>query len=200
MKKITTTTIILSLLLTACTGSKQTPPIETYSFSPTITQQTSSASKANVLRMIPASISPQFSNYSFIYRTSKTQYLVDPYRQFLTAPNIEITTYLENDLAPSLNATLVSTDNLTPANYILQANITGLYADYQNKSAPEAVISIQFVLYHCDHGVTKQIGTILLNEKTSIKPNDAASLMEGYQSDLDKMTEKLSAFVNKQLI
>lgn len=200
MKKIYFSIITLSLLLTACAGGKTTPPIETYSLNPTpLAQNLSSSKNQNVTRIMTASIAPQFSNDSFIYRLSSAQYLTDPYRQFLTAPNIEVSTYLENKLTPLLNTTLVSSDNLTPANFILQENITQLYADYQNKSMPEAVTSIQFILYHYDNGVTKQISTLSLSAKTSIMPNNPTSLIDGYQNNLDKIAEKLSIFLNKQL-
>ncbi|MES2204708.1 MAG: hypothetical protein V4496_05750 [Pseudomonadota bacterium] len=196
MKKITAL-ITLSTLLTACASHKPTPPIETYSLPSTTLTQTATLSKQdNVIRMMPATIAPQFSNAAFIYRVSSVQYLTDPYRQFLTAPNIEISSYLENHLAVSPKMMLISSDNLTPANFVLQENITELYADYQNKLAPEAVLSIQFILYHCDNGVMKQVGTTTLSEKTSIKPNDPTSLLAGYQSNLDKMTKKLSQWIN----
>ena len=199
MKKIfpIITITLLSIALASCVGGKKTPSIESYSFTPKAIQQASTSSQNNaVIRMMPANITPQFANASFVYRTSAMQYRIDPYRQFLTAPNTEVTTYLESDLAPLLSATLISGDNLTPANFILQENITELYADYQNKSAPEAVISIQFILYRCDNGVMKQVGMTTLSEKTSIKPNDPVSLLEGYQEDLDKMAKKLSKWIN----
>ena len=201
MKKTLIFIAILSITLAACTGSKKTPPIQTYSFAQTTSSSTkeNNTKENNVVRMMPASIVPQFSNYAFIYRVSSVQYLTDPYRQFLTAPDTEITAYLNNRLAPSLNAALISNDNLAPANFILQGHITELYADYQNKSTPEAVMSIQFILYQCDNGVTKQVGTITLSEKTNIKPNDPASLLEGYQHDLDKIAGKLSTFINHTL-
>lgn len=199
MKKILTLISISSLLLTACVGSKKTPTIETYSFAPLATTPVASTTKAKTVRLMPASISPQFSNYSFIYRTSNTQYLLDPYRQFLSSPNAEITAYLQNALMPSLNATLIASDNLMTANYMLQENVTALYADYQNKSAPKAVIGIQFILYHCKNGETSQIAIITLNEETNIAPNDPSSLIEGYQRDLDKIAKKLSLFINKNM-
>lgn len=199
MKKTLSIITILSLALTACGGSKKTPAIETYSFAPITISPTSISQKKTVLRIAPASIAPQFSNYSFIYRTSNAQYLIDPYRQFLTAPSIEVTSYLQNQLAPSLNATLISTDNLMSAEFILQENITELYADYRNKSAPEAVVSMQFILYRCEKGITKQVGILTLSEKTNVKPNDPASLIAGYQSNLNKMVEKLSRFIDGNL-
>jgi len=199
MKKTLAIISTLSLALVACTGSKNTPAIETYSFTPVTISATDAPVKNTVLRITPAAITPQFSNYSFIYRISDTQYLVDPYRQFLTAPSIEITSYLKSQLAPSLNSTLISTDSLMSAQFILQENITEFYADYQHKSAPEAVISVQFILYHCENGVTKQAGTLTLSEKTRIEPNNPTSLLKGYQSDLDKMTKELSSFINKHL-
>lgn len=199
MKK-TLLTLIVSLSLAACVGHEKTPPIETYSLATATAsiKQTSSQNK-HIMRMMPASIAPEFSNYSFIYRTSNSRYLVDPYRQFLSSPNAEITSYLQNALAPTLQATLIASDNLMTANFVLQENITALYADYQNKSAPEAVMEIQFILYQCKGGTTSQISTLNLSERTPIAPNDPTSLIKAYQNDLDKMTGKLSVFINQQL-
>ncbi|MBP9726415.1 MAG: hypothetical protein KBD83_02980 [Gammaproteobacteria bacterium] len=198
MKKTLFTLSILTLALTACMTHEKTHPIETYSFAPVTAQPSSSSpQKASVLRMMPANITPQFSNYFFIYRESTTKYLTDPYRQFLTAPNTEITTYLHNHLGPLVNTKLVTSDNLTTANFILQENITELYGDYQNKSAPEAITSIQFILYSNENGSPTQIGAVTLNEKTTIAPNNPESLMKGYQQNLDNIAEKASVFINQ---
>ena len=192
--------LAISLGLTACVGSKKTPAIETYSFAPITAQAKHTAAPNNpVIRMMPASISPEFSNDSFIYRVSETQYLIDPYRQFLSSPNAEVSAYLHNALTPTLHATLIASDNLMTAGFMLQENITALYADYQNKSAPEAVMTIQFIVYQCKGGETIQLDTITLSERTPIAPNDPASLIKAYQTDLDKMTEQLSVLINQQL-
>lgn len=199
MKKTLCTLSILTLALTACMTHEKTHPIETYSFAPVAAAQPSSSApqKVSVLRMMPANITPQFSNYFFIYRESTTKYLTDPYRQFLTAPNTEITTYLQNHLGPLVNTRLVTSDNLTTANFILQENITELYADYQNKLAPEAVTSIQFILYSNENGSPEQIDAVTLNEKTKIAPNNPESLMKGYQQNLDNIAEKASVIINQ---
>lgn len=200
MKKVYPAIAVLSFLLTACVGGKQSPAVETYSFTPKVMQPIADTPhNSTVIRMMPATITPEFSNNAFIYRTSEMQYRIDPYREFLAAPNTEITIYLEHLLAPSLNATLVSSDNLTPANFVLQENITELYADYQNKTKPQAVLSIQFILYRCENSVMKQVGTMSLSEKTPIKTNDPASLLEGYQSNLNNITKKLRVFINQKL-
>lgn len=196
MKKIIPV-LTFSCVLAACASKQATPPIETFSFSPNT--QTASISHTQTVRMMSASITPQFSNYSFIYRTSTAQYITDPYRQFLAAPNIEITTYLENKLASSLNANLISSDNLALANYVLQENITELYADYRDKSTPEAVITIQFILYQCNGDNKSLMGTTTLTEKTTIAPNNPTSLIAGYQSDLDNISQQLSDFINQKI-
>lgn len=96
-------------------------------------------------------------------------------------------------------ASLISADSLAPAKFILQENITALYADYRNKSAPEAVVSMQFTLYQCKNGVTAQIATISLSEKTPIAANNPASLLEGYQHNLSHITQSLGGFIDKHL-
>jgi hypothetical protein len=199
MKKTLGTLSILTLALTACMTHEKTHSIETYSFAPVATTQLSSSApqKVSVLLMMPANITPQFSNYFFIYRESTTKYLTDPYRQFLTAPNTEITTYLQNHLGPLVNTRLVTSDNLATAHFILQENITELYADYQNKLAPEAVTTIQFNLYSNEIGVPEEIGSVIINEKASIAPNNPESLMKGYQQNLDNIAAKASIFINQ---
>lgn len=198
MKK-TTLILALSFSLIACTGQKQIPTTETYAFSPTPILNNFSTKNKNTVRIMTASITPQFSNYFFIYRISNAQYKTDPYREFLTAPNIAITVYLENNLSKKLNANLISSDNLSIANYVLQENITELYADYRVKSSPEACMTIQFILYHCDGDNKTPVGTLTLSEKTAIAPNNPTSLMAGYQSDMDKMTPQLSNFINQKI-
>jgi hypothetical protein len=199
MKKILCLLTVFSFAMSACVSPKNTPVVETYSLASTPLPATSSLPQKNIIRMLPATISSEFSNSFFIYRVSNTHYITDPYRRFLASPNREISHYVETHLPALLNATVISSDNLMAANVILQENITALYADYQHKSAPQAVISMQFMLYSCNDGVITPLDSISLTEKTDILPNSPESLMAGYQIDLDKIIWKANVMINHQL-
>ena len=199
MKKTFYFITIISLALTACISHKNTPATETFSLTPTSTTALSSELQNPIIRMMPATIESQFSNSFFIYRTSSIQYFTDPYRRFLSSPNIEISSYLENKLPISLKGSLIAADSLATENFILQENISELYADYRNKAAPQAVVAIQFILYTTEHGKTTQIASINLREQTAIKPNDAASLLAGYAHDLDVISQQAADFINTSI-
>lgn len=200
-RKSNRTISILALCATslaACVSSQPTLPIETFAL-PASTAPTSTVTSNAILFVSPANIAPQFSNFSFMYRISDTQYLTDPYRQFLSAPNIQISNYLQNQLSRSVNATVIGPNSLLTANVVLQENINALYADYRDKIAPVAVLDITFTLYQLNNGKAVQVGTLALRENTPVAPNDPNALLQGYQKDLDKMLPKLSGFLRKQL-
>lgn len=188
----------LIIHLTACVNAQPTPPIETYALpSPTPIPPTG-VSKTRLL-MMPATIAPQFSDVALIYRTSETQYLLDPYRQFLTAPSLQISNYLQNRLKNKVKATLLGADHPLAANYTLQININDLYADYRHKTAPVAIVSMEFTLYHAKNSVMRQVGYLTLRESTPVAPNNPNALLQGYQQDLENMLPSLNNFLNKML-
>lgn len=199
MKNIIFFIALFSITLTACVSHKPTPATETFSLtSPSITTSSTEIHQP-IIRMMPTTIDPAFSNSFFIYRISSAQYLTDPYRRFLTASNIEINDYLFNLLSSSTKISLINSANLMPSQYILQSNINKLYADYQNKSAPQAVINMQFILYsNEDNKPLKQVASITLEEKAPIKPNDANSLIAGYEVDLNKISQQVRELINSR--
>ncbi len=190
---------LLTMLVTACASHKSMPATETFSLPVTTITKTSAELHQPIIRMMPTTIAPQFANNFFVYRISASQYLTDPYRCFLISPNAEATNYLEHQLAPSINGSLVTANNLTSAKYILQTNIAELYGDYQNKLHPTAVVSIEFTLYSSTNGEISQLGSTRLRQTSPIKANDPSSLMTGYAKDFNLLSQQASLFINRQL-
>lgn len=191
--------ILSSLLLSSCISSQDTPDISYYSLDNTTQNIPSNVSNKTILRVMPASVVQQYSGKSFVYRTSKTNYLSDPYRQFLLAPSLQITQYLTNTMQNSLDATIVNSDSLLIASYVVQFDVSKFYADYQNKKAPLALTSINAMLYYVTLTNTTKIGEKIFSAQQSITPNNPASLIDGYNKNLLSISEDIDTWLGEKI-
>lgn len=197
MKKLT---LLLScLLLSACITSKDTPNISYYSLDNATQSVPSDIASKTIVRVMPVSIVPQYSVKSFVYRTSETNYISDPYRQFLLAPSLQITQYLTNTMQNDLDVTIVNSDSLLIANYVVQFDVSKLYADYQHKDAPLALTSINALLYHVTATSTTKIAEKTFSAEQAITPNDAKSLIDGYNKNLTAISNEADAWIAEHI-
>ena len=197
MKKLT---LLLScLFLSACVSGKDTPNISYYSLENATQSVPSDTASETVVRVMPVSIVPQYSVKNFIYRTGETNYVSDPYRQFHLAPSLQITQYLTNAMQDELDVTIVSADSLLIANYVVQFDVSKLYADYQNKNAPEAMTSISALLYYVTPTRTAKIGEEIFSAQQAIAPNDAKSLIKGYNKNLTAISNEADTWIAQHI-
>lgn len=184
--------LISVFTLSACQSHKAAPKIETFSLTPSLEIKSSHQLNNPIIRLMPASIAPEFSSSFFIYRVSNTEYLTDPYRRFLTSPKLEINQYLEKELSLHYKkGSIISLDNLENEDFILQEKITAIYADYREKGKPKAVTSIQFTLYEMKEGKMNQIFSKEITKETEIQANDSTSLLNGYKENIEKMSQEI---------
>lgn len=201
--KLISTILFISLFLNACASHQAAPEINQYSLStlnPHQKQINNSALKnKTILRIVPASIATQFSGKSFVYRESDSQYISDPYNQFLVAPNLQTTNVVSGYLTRSANALVTNSESLLLANYALQLNIQAFYADYRDKTHPTAITIIQANLYKISEGVTSLVSEKTFKQNQIITPNNPNDLIKAYDNNLEKIATKLSAFINTNL-
>lgn len=201
MKKLTCISL-LSLCLAACVprSDQQPPSTQHYSFeSPRTTTKTPLHSLSNVISISPASIHSTFAGKSFVYKKGGYEYWHDPYRQFTASPNMLITHFIQTDLCQQSTTIIIDSDSLLKPNYILQLSIEALYADYEDKAAPQAVTAIDATLFHIKEGDAIPIANEFFSQSLPIKPNDPNDLMRAYSENLSLIDKKISTLIAEHI-
>ena len=200
-------TLLLVVFLSACVSPKAAPEIKHYSLSTQNNNQSKNQEKnqpqdqnnKTILRIVPSSIETQYSGKSFVYHTSDAQFINDPYNQFLVAPDLQITNVISTYLTGSVSALVISGDSLLLANYALQLKIKALYADYQNKSQPIAITTLQADIYKIKNGVTTFVTSKTFEQKQTITANNPDDLIKAYDHNFENISTNLSIFVNNAI-
>ena len=94
-------------------------------------------------------VSEPFDGRSLIYRTGSVQYEQDHYNLFLTSPDEQLTGILRVWFQDSGLFRSVETQTL-PSEYTLESQVDNLYADFQNKAVPIAVMQMHAMLSNYD--------------------------------------------------
>lgn len=119
-----------------------------------------------------------FDMNQFIYRISTGQFISDYYHMFLSSPNDQVTDLtLRYFAAKPLFTDVMSASNQTAnPDYILQARIIDLYADYKNSRKPQAVMAIRFQLFKMPMSTLKFSKLFTARVPLKAKTNEALVL------------------------
>ena len=99
------------------------------------------------LRLRRFNVDEAFASRQLVYRVDQVRYETDYYHQFLVLPGVMLTEETRDWLANSgLFGRVTSVGSRLESTYLLEGNVTGLYADFAKKPAPEAVMEIRFFL------------------------------------------------------
>lgn len=199
MKKLTCLMLLLStIVLNGCLSSftKQTPQIH-YMFSgPTMTGGRHYSS-AKTLQVLPMRVVLQFANNGFVYRTGETTYLSDYYHVFFIPPEERLTQLTAASISQHhyFGAVGDAQNPLVNPTYFLAGTINALYADYQNKQHPQAVLSIRYIL-------TLKSGTVLFDKTYStampLKVKTSQALMNAWDSEIQSILYRLNVDLTRK--
>jgi uncharacterized lipoprotein YmbA len=100
-----------------------------------------------VLRVRSFNVTAPFQTKSFVYRETELGYVTDFYRQFLVPPRSMLGEVARQWLAESglFGVVLDAASRIEPT-HTVEGNVTGLYGDYREPDAPEAVLRLQLYL------------------------------------------------------
>jgi ABC-type uncharacterized transport system auxiliary subunit len=141
----------IALLCVSCASLKMPYPDKAYFAIEPGTPDTASSATAPgatpVILIRRLSIAAPYDATAFVYKTGPAQFATDYYNAFITEP----ASLLTSDLIQWLSATrppgsIIAAGSGAHHDLILEGNITALYADLQNKSAPRAMIQARFML------------------------------------------------------
>ena|SRR3990167_2778149 len=182
---------IIGILLTGCTSFGKTQPQIHYMFNGSTRVSSRSSQSGRNIQVMPMRVVTQFANSGFVYRTGPTTYLSDYYHVFFIAPEDRLTQLTAASISQyhHFGAVGDSQNPLTNPTYYLAGTIEALYADYQNKQRPTAVLSIRYVF-------TLRNGKILFDKTYStampLKSKTAQALMNAWDSEVQSILYQLN--------
>ena len=152
------------------------------------------------LRLRRFNVDEAFATRGLVYRLDEFRYEPDYYHQFLVLPGVLITEQTRDWLANSgLFGRVTAVGSRLESTYLLEGNVIELYADFTNKSAPEAVMEIRFfVLIGPETGES-----VALSESyravTPIAAGTAEAVVKALSKSLADILTRLEADVAKVL-
>lgn len=189
MKKVVY--FIICIILTGCSSFGKTQPQIHYMFSGSTFVSSHASQSGRNIQVMPMRVVTQFANNGFVYRTGSTTYLSDYYHVFFIAPEDRLTQLTAASISQCHHFAAVgdSQNPLTNPTYYLAGTIETLYADYQNKQRPMAVLSIRYVF-------TLRNGTILFDKTYStavpLKIKTTQALMNAWDGEVQSILHQLN--------
>jgi ABC-type uncharacterized transport system auxiliary subunit len=150
------------------------------------------------LRLRRFNVDEAFAARGLVYRIDEFRYEPDYYHHFLVLPGVMITEEARDWLANSgLFGRVTAVGSRLESTYLLEGNVLDLYADFTNKSAPEAVMEIRFFLLVGPEGGE----TVALSETyravTPIAAATAQAVVEALSQSLADILTRLEADITK---
>lgn len=183
--------VIFTLLLVGCLPQAESVDQKTYMLAVDYPRPMSSTVNDSLL-INDTTIAPAFSDNQFVYRLSKVTYSKDFYNIFFIPVNQQISNILYNAFQKSAAFSDVEPINsLLTTKYILKTNIIDIYADYQVRSQPTAVLNIQATLYKQENNKFKILLQKTYHGSQALKIHNSETLVAGWSDDLTKILPKL---------
>ena len=134
-------------IIAGCSLRQPNPSKQSFLLEPVRAGEARAESSPVQLRLRNIQVAAPFEGKGFVYRTSELGYKADFYNEFLTAPR----TLIAGQLQMWLGASKVFRNMLPPggsieATHALDGNVSALYGDFQNPSAPKAVLAAEFFI------------------------------------------------------
>ena len=189
--------LCVALILGACSIGKPIPQPTTYIIEPTVPVTSTSARRADTLRMGSVRVTAAFAGNALVYRVDDVQYVSDPYHAFLADPAAMLGTKMADwlDHAGPFKAVAQpgSTQSAKSAPLVLEATVTELYGDTRRGTPPAAVITVQFALMDTSapHALIAYERTI--SRRVEIEQATPDALVRGYDKALGEILTQVDS-------
>jgi cholesterol transport system auxiliary component len=160
-----------------------------------------SSAAAETLRVDRVRVDPLFERKGFVYRVSEETLTSDFYNEFFGPPG----TVIRKSIARWLSESTLFGNVLDPstpgeADWLLEGDVTLLYADLRSESKPKAVLEIQFslldvapsyeVVFEKRYSVTTDAESTTARAITNAWSKSLAEILSGLEADLGNHLRK----------
>lgn len=198
LRSLAVLTLMLAALACAgCVTLERSYPEKRYFVVQTAEPKSAGADNGQVLSVGNFHISPRFSDRSFVYRTSETEFETDFYNQFLSAPAVLITEETRKALGASPFKFVVGPASPLAPNFVLEGSINALYGDFRN-AAPSAVLEIEFFLHREDSTRPGVVLQKVYRKAVPLKERSPQALAQGWSAALENIVADFVSDLNAQ--
>ena len=184
--------ILLSLLAGGCSLKKAAPVKASFLLAARRADAAAPKKGAATLRVQNLQVAAPFEGRGFIYRLGDVRYESDFYHEFLASPRAMLTEQTRQWLGGSgLFQVVPDPASKVDATHGLGGNVSALFADYRDASAPKAVLAVEFFVAD-NRGTTEEI-VFQRSYREEITLTDRApeSLVRGWNTALGKILTAL---------
>jgi len=147
-----------------------------------------------VLEVRKLRIASPYDGQALVYRTKGDQFRSDYYNGFIAAPDQLLTGTLVAWLSRAgLFESVINSASDIPAKYVLEGNVTALYGDYTNKTAPIAIIAVTVFLIDDGNAQSRILFQREYHATAPIGSGSADSLVKGWGTAFRQILERISA-------
>ncbi len=181
---ISVLTLIMFPLLTGCVNLEKSYPTKRYFMLDTSrNKDIYSHGAGKVLTVRRIRVAPKYEGKGLVYRLSELSYESDFYNEFFISPVSMFTEEIRKRLSGSgLFKLVLAPSSILETNYILEGTVTSLYGDYRVKTAPKAVLEIQFFLLQETDNNPKMIFQNQYHKEEPLKDNTPEALVTSWNS------------------
>ncbi len=145
-----------------------------------------------ILKINDFSIASQFDTTRMVIRDSDSRYTKDYYNGFIANPAILFAQQSQSWLsAAGICRAIVPASSILDADYILEADIKSLYADFRDLNKPQAMVEIEFFLIKPDREKYNLIFKQTYSESANMQNNTVEELVNAYEIALEKIMLRL---------
>jgi cholesterol transport system auxiliary component len=187
--------LLLGSLLALTSGCKLTRPSpirHQFNLDVRNAAHTNSPSGDLTLQVRPFRVAAPFDQKSFVYRLKDQQYEVDYYHEFVTQPALLLTDIIRQNLEDSGPfKTVLSPFSLVEPDYFIEGQATELTGDFQDKTQPQAVMTIQFWLIQTQTKPAQLVWHQSYHATVPLPDSSPQALAAGWTKTLQQILDRL---------
>jgi uncharacterized lipoprotein YmbA len=185
----------LWLIVGGCVSLEKSYPDKRYFVLEIDRREGSENSKAGVVLLVSSlRVSPRYDGRSFIYRLSDANFESDFYNQFLVSPGALITEEVRRAVSQAgITEHVVGTASQLEPTHVLEGTVEALYGDFRDRSAPRAVLEMEFFLSKDSATKAEIIARRRYHKSVIVNGGSAEALVRGWNVALNEILTALAA-------
>jgi cholesterol transport system auxiliary component len=145
-----------------------------------------------ILRVRDVRVAPAFEGRGFVYRTSEFGYSSDFYHEFFIAPRAQFSEQTRRWLGASgLFRIVIDPASKMDATQTIEGNVSELYGDFRDPSAPKAVLAVEFFLSNDQPAASAVVFHKAYRREVPLDNRAPESLAKGWGKALEQILTAL---------
>ncbi len=195
-------TFILFHFLTGCVNLEKSYPGKRYfMLDASRNENISAPDTGKILTVRRIRVIPKYEGKGLVYRLGELSYESDFYNEFFISPVSMFTEEISKRLSESgLFKLVVAPSSIMDTAYILEGTVTSLYGDYRVRTAPQAVLGIQFLLLQETDKGPKIIYQKQYHNEEPLKNNTPDSLVTSWNYVFDQILSEFESDLTNNIL